>query len=124
MPGPPFLTPDGSALVASFGTSAGALIPGSTARGEFAVYSARTGALVRTLAPWTWSQPRPGGRNQFPAPAVAWSDPAGSELVVLLPRDGLIRLAVLTGGRVVLAGGGLLPDSPGARAALQAPCSM
>ena len=50
---------------------------------------------------------------------MAWSDPSGSELLVLLPRDGLNRLAVLTGGQVVLAGGGLLPGSPGARAALQ-----
>lgn len=118
-PGPPFLTPDGSALVAATGTTARPLLPRGPARGEFAVYSARTGALVRTLAPWTWSQARPGAGSRFPAPAVAWSDPSGSELLVVLPWDGLNRLAVLTGGRVVLAGGGLLPGSPGARAALQ-----
>jgi hypothetical protein len=118
-PGPPFITPDGSELVATTGTGARSLLPGSTARGEFAVYSARTGALVRTLAPWTWSQTRPAAGNRFPAPAVAWSDPSGSELLVLLPRDGLNRLAVLTGGQVVLTGGGLLPGSPGAHASLQ-----
>ena len=50
---------------------------------------------------------------------MAWSDPSGSELLVLLPRDGLNRLAVLTGGQVVLTGGGLLPGSPGAHASLQ-----
>jgi len=118
-PGPPFINPDGSELVATTGTGARSLLPGGTARGEFAVFSARTGALVRTLASWTWSQTRPAAGNRFPAPAVAWSDPSGSEFLVLLPRDGLNRLAVLTGGQAVLAGGGLLPGSPGAYASLQ-----
>ena len=118
-PGPPFLTPDGSALIAATGTAARSLLPGGSAKGEFAVYSARTGTLVRTLAPWTWDQARPAAGSRFPAPAVAWSDPSGSELLVMLPRDGQNRLAVLAGGQVVLAGGGLLPGSPGARAALQ-----
>jgi hypothetical protein len=85
----------------------------------FAVYSARTGMLIRSLAPWTWNQIRPVAGNRFPAPAVAWSDPAGSQLLVLLPHDGVNRLAVLTGGKVVLAGSGLLPAGAAAYASLQ-----
>ena len=52
-------------------------------------------------------------------PAVAWSDDSGSKLLVLLPRDGVNRLAVLADGSVTLIGGDLLPSSPGAYAALQ-----
>jgi hypothetical protein len=83
------------------------------------VYSARTGALIESLAPWTWSQSSPAAGNRRPAPAVAWSDPSGGELLVLLPRGGLNRLAVLAGGQVVLTGGGLLPGSSGAYVSLQ-----
>jgi hypothetical protein len=118
-PGPPFITPDGSKLIATTGTSARTLLPGGTANGEFAVYSARTGALIESLAPWTWSQSSPAAGNRRPAPAVAWSDPSGGELLVLLPRGGLNRLAVLAGGQVVLTGGGLLPGPSGAYASLQ-----
>ena len=119
-PGPPFITPDGGELIAATATSARTLLPDGSGSGEFAVYSARTGALIHTLGAWTWRPAGPVAGNRGPAPAVAWSDPSGSELLVLLPRDGLNRLAVLTGGQVVLAGGGLLPGSPGARAALEA----
>jgi hypothetical protein len=114
----PFITPDGSELVATTGTGGRSLLPGGTSTGEFAVYSTRTGALIRTLAPWTWtaSRPRPGS----PAPAIAWSDPSGSQLLVLQPRDGLNRLGVLTGGKVVLTGSDLLPSQPQAYADLQA----
>ena len=118
-PGLPFITPDGSKLIATTGTSARTLLPGGTANGEFAVYSARTGALIESLAPWTWSQSSPAAGNRRPAPAVAWSDPSGGELLVLLPRGGLNRLAVLAGGQVVLTGGGLLPGPSGAYTSLQ-----
>jgi hypothetical protein len=119
LPGPPFLTPDGSELIAATSTGARTLLPGGSSRGEFAVYSARTGALLRTLGSWTWSRVRPVAGNRRPAPAVGWSSPSGSELLVLLPRDGVNRLAVLTGGKVVLTGGGLLPGSPAGYAGLQ-----
>ncbi|HEX5301554.1 MAG TPA: hypothetical protein VFW50_31645 [Streptosporangiaceae bacterium] len=46
-----FLTPDGSKLVATTGTGPRVALSGRSA-GGFAVYSARTGALIRTLAPW------------------------------------------------------------------------
>lgn len=86
-------------------------------------YSTRDGALIRTQARWTWSQSRPASRPAGgplgPMPAVAWSDDSGSKLLVLLPRDGVNRLAVLADGSVTLIGGDLLPGSPGAYAALQ-----
>jgi len=116
-PGFPFITPDGSELISATNTRVVSLV--SPAQGEFAVYSARTGTLIRTLGPWTWHPARPAAAGGGPAPEVAWSDSSGSELLVLLPRDGLNRLAVLTGGRVVLTGGDLLPGSPGAYASLQ-----
>ena len=118
-PSAPFITPDGGELVATTGTGDRSLLRGGTSTGEFAVYSTRSGALIRTLAPWTWTGIQPSRGNPFPGPAVAWSDPTGSQLVVLQPRDGLNRLAVLTGGRVVLTGSDLLPSQPAAYAELQ-----
>lgn len=56
---------------------------------------------------------------RFPAPEVAWSDPTGSKLLVLQPLDGLNRLGILAGGRVLLAGSDLLPGQPAAYAGLQ-----
>jgi hypothetical protein len=109
----PFITPDGSEVVATTGTGARSGRSGQES-GEFAVYSARTGALIRTLAPWTWTG------NRLPASAVAWSDPSGSQLLVIQPRNGVNRLGVLTGGRVVLTGSDLLPSRPEAYARLQA----
>ncbi|HEU5387537.1 MAG TPA: hypothetical protein VFV73_16690 [Streptosporangiaceae bacterium] len=117
-----FITPDGSALVATTGTEALGAVSGrsSTSTGVFAVYSARTGALVRTLARWTWNKSQSPAESRPPAPAVAWSDPSGNRLLVIQPRDGVNRLGVLTGGRVVLTGNGLLPRRPEAYARLQA----
>jgi hypothetical protein len=109
-----FLTPDGSKLVATTGTDPGDALSGRRSAGEFAVYSAQTGALIRTLAPWT------AAGNRLPTPAVAWSDPSGSRLLVIQPRDDGNRLGVLTGGRVVLTGNDLLPRRPAAYARLQA----
>jgi hypothetical protein len=88
--------------------------------GELAVYSAQTGALIRTVAPWTWTGSRPPAGNPIPMPAVAWSDPSGGRLLVIQPDDGANRLGVLTGGRIVLTGNDLLPRRPDAYASLQA----
>jgi hypothetical protein len=119
-PWQPFITPDGSKLIATTGTGSRALLAGGgEAAGEFAVYSTRDGALIRIQARWTWSQSRPARGPQGPMPAVAWSDPSGSKLLVILPHDGVNRLAVLTGSSVALTGGDLLPGPPGAYAALQ-----
>jgi len=115
-----FITPDGSELVATTGTDAVGAVSAGRATGEFAVYSARTGALIRTLARWTWTKDQARAGNQIPAPAVAWSDLSGSRLLVIQPRDGVNRLGVLTGGRVVLTGNDLLPRQPEAYARLQA----
>jgi hypothetical protein len=107
--GPPFITPDGRELVMTVGTSVRGLSSRST--GEFAVYSARTGALIRTRGAWTWAGiGRPGPMGRFPRPSVAWSDRSGGQVLVIQPRDGLNRLGVLTGNTVVLTGNSLLPS--------------
>jgi hypothetical protein len=54
-PGAVFLTPDGTRLIGSVETDS---LKGGPA-GELAVYVARTGKLLRTLAPWRW----PGGSS-------------------------------------------------------------
>jgi hypothetical protein len=113
-----FITPDGSKLVAAMGTDTLRAVSAGKTGGEFAVYSTRTGALIRTLARWTWPQARALGRNGIPT--VAWSDPSGSRLLVIQPHDGVNRLGVLTGGRFVLSGDDLLPRRPEAYASLQA----
>jgi len=115
-----FITPDGGALVATMGTDAVSAVSAGRATGEFAVYSARTGALKSTLGRWTWTKGLPRAGDGIPAPAVAWSDLSGSRLLVIQPRDGVNRLGVLTGGRVVLTGNDLLPRQPEAYARLQA----
>ena len=112
-----FITPDSGELIATTGTDARSTASGVQQTGEFAVYSARSGALIRTMGRWTWTKGRP---FRSPAAAVAWSDPSGSRLLVLQPRDNVNRLGALTGGRVVLRGGDLLPWRPEAYASLQA----
>ncbi len=120
-PGAIFIIPDGSELVAPAGTGARNMRLGGEEAGEFAVYSTRTGALLRTMARWTWDSgdSRPARANAMPRPAVAWSDPSGGQLLVLLPHDGRNRLGVLTGSGFVLTGSGLLPNRPEAYAQLQ-----
>jgi hypothetical protein len=115
-----FITPDGAELVATTQTDPRSALSAGRSTGEFAAYSARTGALVRTLSRWTWTRGQRLAVDQFGAPAVAWSDPSGSRLLVLQPRDGANRLGVLGGGRVVLTGDDLLPGRPEAYARLQA----
>lgn len=112
-----FITPDGSELITTTGTDARSTASGVKQTGEFAVYSARSGALIRTTGRWTWTKGRP---FRSPAAAVAWSDPSGSRLLVLQPRGNANRMGVLTGGRVVLSGDDLLPRRPEAYASLQA----
>jgi len=115
-----FITPDGTELVAIAQTDPGSALSAGRSTGEFAAYSTRTGALVRTLSRWTWTRGRRLAVDQFGAPAIAWSDPSGSRLLVLQPRDGVNRLGVLADGRVVLTGDDLLPGRPEAYARLQA----
>jgi hypothetical protein len=115
-----FVTPDGSELVAATAPDYVSMAATGRAAGAFVVYSARTGALIRSVARWTWTG---GGRqegNLLPRPVVAWSDPSGRRILVIQPRDGANRLGVLTGGRVVLTGDDLLPRPPEAYNRLQA----
>lgn len=102
-----FITPDGTGLIGA--TSRPSRLPGGLSRGELSVYSARTGALVQRLAPWKWnssdSRPAHGGS---PKELIAWSDPSGSQFIVLHPVDDLNLLGVLTSG-VFRAGGAPLP---------------
>jgi hypothetical protein len=107
-PTPVFLTPDGAALI---GTVQGDQ-RGASNVGELAVYSARTGALLRTLAPWRWpGRSSPPGRGGFPRPQVAWSNVSGSQLIVLQPRDQLNVLGVLSNGSFADMGGAMLPGA-------------
>jgi hypothetical protein len=107
-PTPVFLTPDGAALI---GTVQGDQRGGSNV-GELAMYSARTGALLRTLAPWRWpGGSSPPGRGGSPRPQVAWSNVTGSQLIVLQPRNELNVLGVLSNGSFAGMGGAMLPGS-------------
>jgi hypothetical protein len=92
-----FITPDGTKLIGATGKTAIAPTRGPWT-GELSVYSTRTATLLQRLAPWKWNgsdnRPRHGGS---PQEKLAWSDPSGSQLIVLHPLDGLNMLGVLTG---------------------------
>lgn len=94
-----FITPDGTKLIGSTASAAFRSLAGVT-RGELSVYSARTGAPLQRLAPWTWhgNDPR-GGHGGFPREQLTWSSPSGSQLILLRSRDDLNILSVLAGGR-------------------------
>lgn len=113
--GQPIITPDGTKLIGPVGSRS--QTPSQVRwTGELAVYSARTGALLRTLAPWTWRQTSAPGRGGFARQTVAWSNRSGSQLIVLQPRDDLNILGVLTGRTLTLTGSKLLPQqTPGYR---------
>ncbi len=99
------ISPDGTRLIGS--VEATAFKPGSVRwTGSVVVYSARTGVLVRTVAPYSWHD-----RTTFPIPyqTVLWSDPGGQTLVLLQPRHGRNDLAVLTPRGVATANGARLP---------------
>jgi hypothetical protein len=119
----PFLTPDGTKLIGPVakeppGHGNG---PNPPWTGELAVYSARTGALLNTLAPWVWRNlsPTAPGHGGVPEQTVAWSNRTGSQLIVLQPRDELNILGVLTGNTFAQAGGKLIPQQPPAYQELQ-----
>jgi hypothetical protein len=101
------ITPDGTRLIGS--VSKTALGRGSSA-GELAVYSARTGTLLRTLAPWVWRSTTRPGRGGFARQAVAWSNRTGSQLIMLQPSDELNLMGVWTGNTLTTSGSKLLPQ--------------
>jgi hypothetical protein len=92
-----FITPDGTKLIGA--TSRPSRLPAGLSRGELSVYSARTGARVQRLAPWKWNEgdSRPG-HGGAPRELLAWSNPSGSQFIVLHPVDDLNILGSLTGG--------------------------
>jgi hypothetical protein len=103
-----FLAPDGVTLIGTVPTDQ----PGGSSAGALAVYSARTGSLLRTLAAWQWPGVSiPPGRGGFPRQQVAWSNVSGSQLIVLQPRDQLNVLGVLSNGSFAGMGGAMLPGS-------------
>ena len=103
-----FLAPDGVTLIGTVPADQ----PGGASAGALAVYSARTGSLLRTLAAWQWPGiPIPPGRGGFPRPQVAWSNFSGSQLIVLQPRSKLNVLGVLSNGSFAGMGGAMLPGS-------------
>ena len=108
-----FITPDGTKLIG--GTSKAQLRPrNGIERGALSVYSARTGALLQRLAPWKWNEndnrPAHGGS---PQEQLAWSNPSGSQLIVLHPVDDLNILGSLTGGTFRTAGAPLPRQAAG-----------
>lgn len=103
-----FSTPDGAQLI----SPVQARLPHGGAAGELAVYSARSGRLLRTMAPWHWpGGPPPPGRGGSPLQTVAWSDFTGHRLIVLQPHGGLNVLGVVTDGSFAGMGSALLPGS-------------
>jgi hypothetical protein len=117
-PAQPLITPDGTKLIT---TTAGKepFRRHATWTGEIAVYSARTGALLHTLAPWVWPSTAPPGRGGFPKQTVAWSNRTGSQLIMLQPRDQLNMLGVWTANTFTQTAGKLLPQHPSGYQELQ-----
>jgi len=94
-----FLSPDGAKLIGDTGNSDVAPARGPWT-GELSVYSARTGALLQRLAPWSWNSAdhRPG-HGGSPRELIAWSNASGSRLILLHPAGELNVLGVLAGHR-------------------------
>jgi hypothetical protein len=108
--GPPIITPDGAELIAAAGTLVSWPV---RAAGALAVYSPRTGRLLKALAPWAWrTNIHRGGRGGYPSQRVAWTSRSGGQLIVLQPRDELNVLSALAGDTVVPAGSVLLSQRP------------
>lgn len=84
-----------------------------------AVYSARTGALLHTLAPWVWHWPSPPGRGGYPTQTVVWSNRTGSQLIMLQPRHDLNILGALTATTFTPSASKLLPQRPAGYRELQ-----
>jgi hypothetical protein len=110
----PFLTPDGTTLIGPVGIAPFVQSGNRPWTGELAVYSARTGALLRTLAPWVWRWPSPPGRGGNPQQTVAWSNRTGSQFIILQPHDDLNILSVLNRNTFTQARSKLLPQQPSA----------
>jgi hypothetical protein len=113
-----FITPDGTKLIG--GTSKASSRPlAGIDRGALLVYSARTGALLQRLAPWKWNgrDNRPG-HGGSPEEMIAWSNPSGSQFIVLHPVDDLNILGSLTDG-VFRTAGPPLPQQPAGYRELQ-----
>ena len=108
-----FITPDGTKLIGGTGEAQSRPRNGIE-RGALSVYSARTGALLQQLNPWKWNnsdnRPAHGG---FPQEQVVWSNPSGSQFIVLHPVDDLNILGSLTGGRFRTTGVPLPPQPAG-----------
>jgi hypothetical protein len=118
-PAQPFLTPDGTTLIGPVGSKRFPETPNHPSTGQLAAYSARTGALLRTLAPWVWRWPSPPGRGGNPNQTIAWSNRSGSQLIILQPRDDLNILGVLTKNTFTQTARKLLPQQPSGYQALQ-----
>ena len=112
-----FITPDGTKLIGDTG-KAQFRPRNAIERGALSVYSARTGALVRRLARWTWNDNAGPGHGGSPNQMLAWSSPSGSQFIVLHPVDGLNVLGSLTGGTFRTAGAPL-PQQPAGYQQLQ-----
>jgi hypothetical protein len=113
-----FITPDGTKLIGS--TRGPQFRPrNGIARGALSVYSARTGTLLQRVAPWKWNEDdtRPG-HGGGPQEQVAWSNPSGSQLIVLHPVDDRNILGSLTGGTFRTTGAPL-PRQPAGYQELQ-----
>jgi hypothetical protein len=113
-----FIIPDGTKLIG--GSSLAQFRPrNGIERGALSVYSAWTGALLHRLAPWKWNEndnrPAHGGA---PKEQLAWSNPSGSQLIVLHPVDDRNVLGSLTSGMFRTAAGPL-PRQPAGYQELQ-----
>jgi hypothetical protein len=114
-----FLTPDGRQLIMP--TEKLRLPPEHKPwTGQISVYSARTGALLRTMASWRWRWTNRPGRGGNPEQAVMWSDFSGRQLVVFQPRAELNVLGVLRGTEFAQAGNSLLLQQASGYQQLQA----
>jgi hypothetical protein len=114
-----YLTADGTLLISPVTSSNSLWLPRGRVTGELAVYSARTGSLLRTVGRWVWRYPSPPGRGGEPDQILAWSDPSGGQFVVLQPGGDLNGLAVLPGNPATAATEKLLPRQSGAATTLQ-----
>jgi hypothetical protein len=112
-----FITPDGTKLIG--GTSMAQFRPrNAIERGALSVYSAHTGTLVQRLAQWKWNDNARPGHGGSPNEMLAWSNPSGSQFIVLHPVDGLNVLGSLIRGTFRTAGAPL-PRQPAGYQELQ-----
>jgi hypothetical protein len=94
-----FISPDGSTLISEL-SSGPARARATTASGALAVYSARTGALLRVVGRWQLNTS--GVLFNRPRQTVIWSGPSGRRLIVEMPRGKLGEVGFLTGNKFTL----------------------